>query len=84
MSKVVKDEHVPNTNLASEFYVISMLHRKGIDASLTLGNKKAVDIIIADKKGRIITIDVKGLQGTTNFPIENWKRKESFSNICFV
>ncbi len=35
-----------NTNLASEFYVLSMLHRLGADASLTLGNKKAVDIIV--------------------------------------
>ena len=34
-----------NTNLASEFYVLSMLHRLGSDASLTLGNKKSVDIV---------------------------------------
>ena len=33
-----------NTNMASEFYVLSMLHRIGVDAALTLGNKKAVDI----------------------------------------
>jgi hypothetical protein len=35
-----------NTNLASEFYVLSMLHRFGCDASLTLGNKKSVDIVV--------------------------------------
>jgi hypothetical protein len=34
-----------NTNLAAEFYVLSLLHRLGADAALTLGNKKAVDII---------------------------------------
>jgi hypothetical protein len=28
-----------NTNLAAEFYVLSMLHRFGEDAALTLGNK---------------------------------------------
>ena len=33
-----------NTNLASEFYVLSMLYRCGLDASLTLGNKKSVDV----------------------------------------
>lgn len=29
-----------NTNLAAEFYVLSMLHRRGADANLTLGNKR--------------------------------------------
>ena len=33
-----------NTNLAAEFYVLSMLHRLGADAALTLGNKKGVDM----------------------------------------
>ena len=36
-----------NTNLAAEFFVLSTLHRLGADAALTLGNKKAVDIAIA-------------------------------------
>ena len=35
-----------NTNLASEFYVLSMLYRPGLDANLTLGNKKSVDIAV--------------------------------------
>ena len=33
------------TGIASEFYVLSMLLRKGADATLTLGNKKNIDII---------------------------------------
>lgn len=52
-----------NTNMASEFYVLSMLHRLEVDAALTLGNKKAVDIIVANENGETITIDVKGLAG---------------------
>jgi len=32
-----------NTNLAAEFYVLSMLHRLGAEATLTLANRKAVD-----------------------------------------
>lgn len=51
------------TNMASEYYVLSALIRKGIDASLTLGNKKAVDILIVRPDGKTITIDVKGLAG---------------------
>lgn len=28
-----------NTGLAAEFYVLLVLHRKGLNASLTLGNR---------------------------------------------
>ena len=52
-----------NTNLASEFYVLSMLYRLGFDASLTLGNKKSVDIAVVLGPGRAITIDVKAVAG---------------------
>jgi hypothetical protein len=60
-----------NTNLAAEFYVLSMLHRLGADASLTLGNKKAVDIVVAYRAGRTATIDVKGLVGRYDWPADN-------------
>jgi hypothetical protein len=51
-----------NTNLAAEFYVLSMLHRLGADAGLTLGNKKAVDIVVTRERGVSRTIDVKGVR----------------------
>jgi len=35
-----------NTNLASELYVLSALHRLGLDAVLTLGNKKSVHLSV--------------------------------------
>ena len=60
-----------NTNLASEFYVLSMLHRLGADAALTLGNKKAVDIIVVNKNRTITTIDVKGLEKRYDWPADN-------------
>ena len=50
-----------NTNLASEFYVLSMLHRVGLNATLTLGNRKSVDIVVTLRIGTAITIDVKGV-----------------------
>ncbi|MCX7735386.1 MAG: hypothetical protein N2319_01620 [Candidatus Kapabacteria bacterium] len=53
-----------NTNLAAEFYVLSILYRLGINAHLTLGNKKSVDIVVENDKG-LITIDVKGLKDTS-------------------
>lgn len=60
-----------NTNLAAEFYVLSVLHRLGADASLTLGNKKAVDIIVVREAGETITVDVKGLAGPYDWPADN-------------
>ena len=60
-----------NTNLAAEFYVLSMLHRLGADASLTLGNKKAVDILVVRGAGKALTIDVKGVAGRFDWPADN-------------
>ena|SRR5918992_2143935 len=56
-----------NTNLASEFYVMSVLCRLGLDANLTLGNKKAVDIVVARAAGDAVTIDVKAVAGKTDW-----------------
>ena len=60
-----------NTNLAAEFYVLSMLHRLGADAALTLGNKKAVDIIVANENKTITTVEVKGLAKAYDWPADN-------------
>ena len=60
-----------STNLASEFYVLSVLHRLGANAALTLGNKKAVDIIVACGAGHLVTIDVKGSAGKTGWFVGN-------------
>ena len=73
-----------NTNLASEFYVMSLLLRRGEDAHLTLGNKKSVDILIYNKKKPMITIDVKGLKGKTSFPVDNLKEYGRNHFIVFV
>lgn len=55
-----------NTNLASEFYVMSMLYRKGLDAYLTLGNKKGVDILVKRKDGSTLKLEVKGVNRKTD------------------
>ena len=60
-----------NTNLASEYFVLATLYRQGFDAYITLGNKKGIDIIINHNDIKQITIDVKGLQGKTLFPLDN-------------
>jgi hypothetical protein len=73
-----------DTNLAAEFYVLSVLHRLGMSATLTLGNKKAVDIVIVREAGDAVNIDVKGLAGTTNWPVDNLKEGRKNHYIAFV
>ncbi|MGA2257414.1 MAG: hypothetical protein ABSG53_22375 [Thermoguttaceae bacterium] len=73
-----------NTNLAAEFYVLSMLHRLGAEANLTLGNKKSVDIVVVRGEGNSITIDVKGLAGTTGWPVDNLGDGNERHFIVFV
>jgi hypothetical protein len=60
-----------NTNLAAEFHVLSVLYRLGTEASLTLGNKKSVDILVALPDGSTLTLDVKGLAGPYDWPSDN-------------
>jgi len=60
-----------NTNLAAEYHVLSMLYRKGKNAYLTLGNKKAIDIVV-DHGRRTSTIDVKGMVSKTIWPMDNF------------
>ena len=73
-----------NTNLAAEFYALSMLHRLGFDASLSLGNKKAVDVVIVRNSGNAVTVDVKGLAGTTSWPVDNVKKIAKNHFLIFV
>jgi hypothetical protein len=44
-----------NTNLAAEFYVLSVLHRLGTAATVTLGSKKSVDIAVVKEAGRSVS-----------------------------
>lgn len=45
-----------------------MLHRLGAAASLTLGNRKSVDIFIVQPEGSMLTLDVKDLAGPYEWP----------------
>jgi len=65
-----------NSNLASEFYVASQLFRMGYVVTITLGHTKEIDLIVVHPNGRTITIDVKGLKNTTNWPVSPKLEKE--------
>ncbi len=68
----MKRDTIPyNTNLAAEFWVLSTLYRFGIEAHLTLGNKKSVDILILRNPKTIYTVDVKGVADQYDWPADN-------------
>jgi len=68
-----KDTVPYNTNLAAEFWVLSALYRFGVEAHLTLGNKKSIDILIVRNSRTICTVDVKGLADRYDWPADNIK-----------
>lgn len=70
-ARQARNEKGYRTNLASEFYVLSTLHRLGVDASLTLGNKKSVDIVVFRQEAYPLTIDVKGVADRLDWLLGN-------------
>lgn len=60
-----------NTNLASEYLMMSLLCRAGKDAYLSLGNKKGVDIIVKTEKGALCIVEVKGVNKRNDWLISN-------------
>ncbi len=60
-----------DTNLAAEFYVLSCLHRIGLTANLTLGNKKGVDVVVVRAAGDAVTVEVKGVAKKYDWPANN-------------
>ena len=51
-----------------------------------MGNKKSVDIVIVHDAGDSITVDVKGLAGVTDWPIDNCRPRDRhfLVFVCFL
>lgn len=62
-----------DTGTASEFLVLSNLYRLGVNAFISLGNKKSIDLIIKAKNGSSISVDVKSVQGYSSIVVNNVK-----------
>ncbi len=54
-----------HTGIASEFLVAGELARRGYNVTLTMGNTKAIDLLI-EKNGILIPVQVKGIQRTAS------------------
>src|SRR5262245_46221005 len=63
---------------------MSILHRLGADASLSLGNKKPVDITVVEGAGRALTVDVKGVAGRHDWPADNVETERDGHFVALV
>jgi hypothetical protein len=58
--------------LSAKFYVVSVLHRLGTDANLSLAQPDGVDISVVLASGQAVTIDVKTLSGSSKWRVDHF------------
>jgi len=73
-----------NTGIAAEYFVLSQLYRMGIEAYISQGNKKAIDIRIIKSNGVAISIDVKAVRGYSSLVVNNVLEKKNHYVIFVV
>jgi len=60
-----------NTGIASEYLILSLLYRRGVEAYISQGNKKSIDIRIVKSDGTSISVDVKSVRGYSSLVVNN-------------
>lgn len=73
-----------NTNLASEYLIMSILCRTGKEAYLSLGNKKGVDVIVKTNLGSICIVEVKGVNKRNDWLISNSGKFTTAPNLIYA
>jgi hypothetical protein len=63
--------------LASKFYVLSVLHQLGADATLTFSQADNVDITVVLESGNALTVDVKTLTGLREWLVGDFRARAS-------
>lgn len=72
-----------DTGIASEYHVLSLLHRQGFEAYMSTGNRKSVDIRVVSGD-KTISIDVKAVQGYSSLIVNNVKPKDNHFIIFLI
>lgn len=72
-----------DTGVAAEYFVLSQIYRLGLEAYISQGNKKAIDIRVIQENGNPISVDVKAVRGYSSLVVNNVKAKENHF-IVFV
>mgnify|MGYP003347231955 CR=1 FL=1 len=73
-----------NTGIASEYLVLSKLYRLELEAYISQGNKKSVDIRVIKKDGSAISIDVKSVRGYSSLVVNNVQPKENHFIVFII
>jgi len=60
-----------NTGIAAEYFILSQLYRQSIEAYISIGNTKTIDIKIIKKDGFAISLDVKAVRGYSSLIVNN-------------
>ena len=68
--------HAKHLELASKFYVLSVLHRLGADATVTFSQSDNVDITVVLESGNALTVDVKTLTGPMEWRVADFRARE--------
>jgi hypothetical protein len=69
--------------LSARFHVLSILHRLGAEASLTNAYQENVDITVVHAPGRVLTIEVKTIVGSSKWRVQPFSsRKHHY--VAFV
>ena len=66
-----------NTGIASEYLILSKLYRPDLEAYISQGNKKSIDIRVINKYGETLTIDVKSVRGYSSLVVNNVQPKNN-------
>lgn len=72
-----------NTGIAAEYFVLSQLYRLGLEAYISQGNKKAIDIRIIREDGVPVSLDVKAVRAYSSLVVNNVTSKDAHF-IAFV
>lgn len=72
-----------DTGIAAEYFVLSQLYRKNVEAYISQGNKKAIDIRIIKKNSSTVSVDVKAIRGYASWIVNNITAKKDHY-IVFV
>ncbi len=60
-----------NTGMAAEYFVLSQLFRLGLEAYLSQGNKKSIDIRIIHSIDNAVSLDVKAVRAYSSLVVNN-------------
>jgi len=71
MTEIKERASTFNTGVAAEYFVLSQLFRLGLEAYLSQGNKKTIDIRVIQENGNPISLDVKAVRGYSSLVVNN-------------